>query len=232
MNHYTGNRPGAATAPTRDLQQRQAERRAQRKEELAERIAQAHKTNRIVQEALASDGLTAEERERFAQQAQRSAKAKAAQQCGKRAPRPKRASAPYPSESKMFFPAMAADAARDTGLSMGARTCLGFILALSQKKEMITKAGLAALLGVSIRTVQRYLSALEERGYISRDLVHSAVGWIVGQIIKITAKVLPFFHRPLQRNGGFLEVTEMSSINCLSAVNPPYTPHGLFGGQT
>jgi hypothetical protein len=107
---------------------------------------------------------------------------------------------------------------------MGARACLGLIFALSQKKEMITKAGLAALLGVSTRTIQRYLGVLEDRGYISRDLIHSASGWVLGQMISVMLKVLPFFLRPRPKNGSFLAMTKMSLINCLSAVNPPY-PH-------
>ena len=223
MGHYTGKHPGAATASIR-RQQRQAEQAAQRKAALAEHIAKTKKENRVVQEALAADGLTAEERERFVQQAQRSERARTAQRDGKRKPKPKRASAPLPSKSKMFIPAMAADGARDTGLTIGAKACLVFIFALSQKREMITKAGLAALLSRSIRQVQRYLEELEDRDYITRDMAHSAAGWVIGQIIKITAKVLPFFQRPRPRNGGFPMVTEMSYINCLSAVNPPY-PH-------
>jgi len=215
-----------------NYRKREAERKAARAASLAAQIAREQASNSLVQEARAAGDLTPEERDRYTQQAQRSARARAAQQAEQRTTKPKRAEAAPPPDSRMFIPPMAADAARDTGLSMGARACLSLIHALAQKREAISKVGLAALLGVSVRTVQRYLAALTERGYITRHLVHSAAGWIVGQMIKITAKVLPFFLRPRSKNGGFPVVTEMSLSNCLSAVNPPYIPHGLQKGRT
>lgn len=229
MGHYTGNRPGAATAPifdrpTSSAQQRKAERDAQRKAFLARQIAETQKANPIIQDAVAACGLSNEERERFVQQAQRSARAKAAQKIGQRTPKPKRAKAAAPQKSRMFIPDMAADAFRDARLSNGAKACLGLIHALAKQRQPVSRAGLAALLNKSIRQVQRYLAELDAYGYIVRELVHSISGWITGQIISITSKVLPFFLRPRHRNGGIPVVTEMSPINCLSAVNPLY-PH-------
>lgn len=127
----------------------------------------------------------------------RSERAIAAQRAGVRTPLPvRRRNARKPQCSKMWCKAMSLDAAQDTELSKGARVALQFIRALTEKGEKITRAGLSALLGVSTRQVQRYLSELRETGYIATQLICTATGWVVGQAVQIAAKVLPYFMRP------------------------------------
>lgn len=127
----------------------------------------------------------------------RSERATAAQRAGVRTPKPiRRRNAREPQCSKMWCKAMSLDAAQDTELSKGARVALQFIRALTEKGEKITRAGLSALMGVSTRQVQRYLSELRETGYIATQLIRTATGWVVGQAVQIAAKVLPYFMRP------------------------------------
>src|SRR5512135_2471561 len=90
---------------------------------------------------------------------------------------------------------MATTAVRDQRLVMGARACLQLIRALVGRaaSRLITKAVLARALGVSIRTIQRYLSEARTLGYITTMAVFDAAGRQIGQRISITDKLRPFW---------------------------------------
>lgn len=127
---------------------------------------------------------------------QRATCARKAQRDGRRTPRPpSRASAPPPSQNKMWCKAISLDAGRDQRLSMGARLAVEFIRALLETGKPITRVGLAALMGVSARTAQRYISQLRHYGYITTRLLQTASGWVIGQMVELAAKVLPYFMR-------------------------------------
>ncbi len=133
----------------------------------------------------------------------RAIRAHQAQRDGRRTPKPhRRTSAPTPAPSKMWCKAISLDAARDQRLSMGARMALSMIRALLEAGRPISRAGLAALMGVSARTAQRYISQLRAYGYITTRLIHTAAGWVLGQMIELAAKVLPYFMREPPRISG------------------------------
>src|SRR5512144_1722084 len=102
---------------------------------------------------------------------------------------------PAPKDSRQYAPAMATTAVRDQRLVMGARACLQLIRALIGRaaSRLITKAVLARALGVSIRTIQRYLSAARALGYITTMAVFDAAGRQIGQRISITEKLRPYW---------------------------------------
>ena len=133
--------------------------------------------------------LAAEEA-RWTESARRSQRAKDAQRLGQRTARP-RDQNPAPRPSRLWAKSLSCEAMGDTRLSMGARTALVVIRALTALGERISKAGLAKLLGVAPRTVQRYLAQLRASGYIRTRLIANAIGWIVAQAVEVTDAVLP-----------------------------------------
>jgi hypothetical protein len=132
---------------------------------------------------------------RWAERSARAARAKEAQRSGQRTPRP-RDQNPAPRPTRLWAKSLSCAAMGDTCLTMGARAALVLIRALTALGERISKAGLAKLLGVAPRTVQRYLAVLRERGYIRTRLIANALGWIVAQAVEITDTVLPPHERP------------------------------------
>ncbi|OAN50520.1 hypothetical protein A6A04_18175 [Paramagnetospirillum marisnigri] len=128
-------------------------------------------------------------------QAERSLRAREAQRQGKRTKRA-RDTNPAPPETKLWSKPMSLQAATDTRLTMGARLALQAIRSLTARSKRVSRNGLAVLLGVSPRTIQRYIHLLKYRGYIQTRLITNRDGWVIGQIIEITEKVLPPHHRP------------------------------------
>jgi len=127
---------------------------------------------------------------RWAERSARSARAKDAQRSGQRTPRPRDRN-PAPRPTRLWAKSIGCEAMGDTRLTMGARAALVLIRALASLGERISKAGLAKLLGVAPRTVQRYLAQLRAWGYIRTRLIANAIGWIVAQAVEVTEKVLP-----------------------------------------
>src|SRR5512143_3902922 len=123
---------------------------------------------------------------------------------------------PPPKDSRQYAPAMATTAVRDERLVMGARACLQLIRALIGRaaSRLITKAVLARALGVSIRTIQRYLSAARALGYITTRAVFDATGRQIGQRISITEKLRPYWDAAKSLMG--LGETDVSSNKVLS----------------
>lgn len=151
-------------------------------------------------------------------------RARAAQRTGQRARRPKRLSAPPVEASRQYHQAGSTSYIRDVGLGDGARRLVALLLALAGKGTVIdrgtrggplTKGKLAARLGRSRRTVQRYLRELEERGYIApvETTFCPRTGMLSGIRIRLLPKVFPWWRNgkpaKLAENVG---ETEMSSL--------------------
>ncbi len=208
-------RQGAATvaragSPTRDPATTgygtPAERR---KAAMATALAASRAASPIIQAA--QTPLTPTEVNEWEARSARQQRAKDAQRAGQRTAPPPRADRPPPRPSRLYAPPMACDAARDTRLSSGAVRCLQIIHALQRGHQpRPTKAWLAEQIGVSARQVQRYLAELREWGYIATDLIRTAAGWVVGQVVQITDAVKPYFWRRRSKTGGKLGETSVS----------------------
>src|SRR5512143_3766500 len=176
----------------------------QEEEEAAERAARA-----------AIDGMQA--------RCERRQRALDAYRAKARTRRPRR-DRPAPKDSRQYAPAMATTAVRDGRLVMGARACLQLIRALIGRaaSRLITKAVLARTLGVSMRTIQRYLSAARTLGYITTMAVFDATGRQIGQRISITEKLRPYWEAAKSSMG--LGETGVSSNKVLkeSTNNQPH----------
>jgi DNA-binding transcriptional MocR family regulator len=66
---------------------------------------------------------------------------------------------------------------------------------LTQKGEALTKAGVAAVIGITARTVQRHLRQLEFAGYIMTQTARNGLGSAIGLVVDLTEAVLPTFMR-------------------------------------
>jgi hypothetical protein len=132
-----------------------------------------------------------------------------------------------PRYSQQYAPAGSTLAARDGRLVDGAARALDLIRARIGKNRFwqTTKSYIGQMLtgphgrGRSERTVQRYLRALVECGYIWSTVVTNARGAIVGQRLMLTSFALPFYDAPDQgedwnerKNGGFPGETALSPI--------------------
>jgi hypothetical protein len=60
--------------------------------------------------------------------------------------------------------------------------------------------------------VQRYLKQLQELGYIAVAALCTASGWMIGQVVRVTKKALPFFKRFTHKSGATQGETKMSPI--------------------
>ena len=181
---------------------RQEKRKAERAALLAAAVASASRANHIVQSAQ-SGAITDTERLVWEQRTIRAQRAKDAQGKPSEAPAPRRTSNPPPPHSRLFAPAMSCDAARDTRLSKGARLALQLIHAVQKgRTPIIHRAWLADRLGVCARQAQRYIAELRRFDLVTVSEVRTAKGWMIAQIIRITAAVLPFFQRSRPKKGG------------------------------
>jgi hypothetical protein len=173
-----------------------AKRKAEREAALAASISRSIEDNPIVQGARTcpiSDG----ERRAWEERTARAQRAKDAQREGRKAPAPKRASRPPPPPSKLYAAAMSCAAACDTRLEKVAVPVLQLIVALTNKGvAWPTKKWLAEKLGVCTKTIQRALASLRKWGYLGElELRKNAIGWCVGQVLRITEAVKPIFKR-------------------------------------
>lgn len=154
----------------------------------------------------------------------RAERAREAQRTGRRARRPKRLSAPPVDASRQYHQAGSTSYIRDVGLGDGARRLAALLLALAGKGTVIdrgtrggslTKGKLAARLGRSRRTVQRYLRELEERGYIApvETTFCPRTGMLSGIRIRLLPKLFPWWRngKPAKMAENVGE-TEMSSL--------------------
>jgi len=190
---------------------RAVKRKAERNAALAASVRKSAEQNELIQSAR-SNSVTDEERRAWEMRTERAQRALDARREGRRAPGPKRAARPAPRPSRLYSPEMACDAARDTRLMHGAVRCFQLIHALQGGQlPRPTKRWLAEQLGVCQRTVQRYLKQLRELGYIAVEEIRTAAGWMVGQVVRVTKKALPFFRRFAQEGGRTLGETALSS---------------------
>ncbi len=174
---------------------RAAKRKADREAALASSVRKSMSQNELAQSAQ-SKTVTDEERKAWEARTERAQRAMDAQRQGRKAPPPTRASRPAPRPSRLYSPEMACDAARDTRLMHGAARCFQLIYALQRGQlPRPTKRWLAEQLGVCQRTVQRYLKQLREFEYIAIEEIRTATGWMVGQVVRVTKKALPFFRQ-------------------------------------
>ena len=191
---------------------RAAKRKAEREATLTAAVARSKQSSAIVEAALTRP-VSEEERRAWEERTVRAQRAKDAQREGRKAAAPKRASRPPPPPSRLYAPEMACDAARDTRLVHGAVRCLQLIHALQRGQlPRPTKRWLAEQLDTSTRTVQRYLKQLRELGYIAVEEIRTVTGWMVGQVVRVTKKALPFFRRFAPKVRMTLGETDLSSI--------------------
>jgi DNA-binding transcriptional ArsR family regulator len=212
---------------------RAAKRKADREAALASSVRKSMEQNELLQSAR-SKTVTDEERRAWEMRTERAQRALDARREERRAPAPKRASRPAPKPSRLYSPEMACDAARDTRLMHGAARCFQLIHAVQRGQlPRPTKRWLAEQLGVSQRTVQRYLRQLRELGYIAVEEIRTATGWMVGQVVRVTKKALPFFRRFAPKNGMTLGETVLSPIQIppvsesTSRHRPPENPNPI-----
>ncbi len=105
----------------------------------------------------------------------------------KRPKRPKRLDRSFPKEFVQFCNA-STYYDRNSRLTMGARTCLRIITGFCGKKSSIqtTIGGLAEHIGVSYRTVQRYIKELRDEGAITTCLRKSRhSGMNIGLVVQL-----------------------------------------------
>lgn len=190
---------------------REEKRKADRAAALAAAVAKTARSNPIIQASQAG-GVTDDERRMWEERTVRAQRAMDAQREGRRTRRA-RADRPPPPASRLYAPDMSCDAARDARLPAGAVRCLQIIQALQKGQQpRPTKTWLAAQLAVSTRTVQRYLADLRQYGYIATNLIANAAGWVIGQVVRVTNAVLPFFRRFSDKKPRKLGETIMSPI--------------------
>lgn len=190
--HHVNGRGAAvslATRPASDLTPRQMMQRA-----LAVAIAKTRAAQAAKYRPMKPSEQEAFERY-WCARTERSLRAKDAQKEKRRAAR-SRDGNDAPVQSGMWSKSMSCDAAGDTRLTMGARVALQIIRALTARGLRVSRSGLAVKLGVHPRSAQRYLAELRQCGYIRTRLIVNRLGWVIGQAIEITEKVLPKHHRP------------------------------------
>lgn len=229
---------GRATTPNgvathEEYLTRAAKRKDDRKAALAAVVAKAALSNPLVLSARAGS-VTDEERIAWEERTGRAQRAKDAQSGGQRK-RHSRANRPPPPPSRLYAPAISCDAARDERLSSGAVRCLQLIQAVQRgRKPRISKSWLAMQLHVHVRTVQRYLSQLRETHYIETDPIFNSAGWMIGQIVRVTKSVLPYFFRKRKEICGKLGETKLSpkQIPSGSVTTSKSSPDKIFSRMT
>lgn len=107
-----------------------------------------------------------------------------------------------PEDTGAFIPSASANIENDRALTDGARRCARKILEETYRRDRagrrlkITVSYLAAGLGRSRRTIQRYLRQLESCGYITVEVLTGQVSRLcVGLRIRILGRMLPKHHR-------------------------------------
>lgn len=131
-------------------------------------------------------------------------RAREAHRVGRRTPRPRRKIASPVELTRQYHQAGSTSYIRDTdNLCDGARRLATMLLALAGNGTVVergarggvmTKGKLAAWLGRSRRTVQRYLCQLKDAGYISVDPAYCRrTGMLSGLKIKLLPKLLPWW---------------------------------------
>jgi len=113
------------------------------------------------------------------------------------APAPPRWLKPKPRPSNQYAGHMATTAARDRRLTPQAKALLQILRARcgTGDRTATNKTTLADILGVSRRSIQRYVRELKLFGYIDTQVRRGATGLYVGLAIVITEKVLPCFRK-------------------------------------
>lgn len=134
--------------------------------------------------------------------AARSQRALDAQRSAQRTKNP-RASRPAPTPTGFYAQPISLNPVHDERLTRSAVCVLVELRARLMTGASTMKAALAAALHMSTRTVQRCLAALEGAGYIGREAIRTAMGWQIGQTIRLLAAALPPFLRKTPKNPGF-----------------------------
>ncbi len=114
---------------------------------------------------------------------------------GQHPPPPNRHQQPAPRASRQYAQEMATTVQRDRRITDGAKALCTVIRARcgGDRCTVTTKGTLAAVMGRSPRTIQRYLAELVRFGYLEARLVTHITGMVVGLRLWITDAVLPFF---------------------------------------
>jgi len=129
-------------------------------------------------------------------------------------PRSKR---PHPIQGSQYSREMSTEAARSQRLTPNAKALLQIIYAYSGKRGWwsVTKTFLALSMGVSSKSVQRYLSQLVEEGFLLSDIEQvEKTGMVKGLFIRLTEKVFPRHKlKYFQATLGKLDRTKLSLNN-------------------
>lgn len=120
---------------------------------------------------------------------------------GQRAAPRARDSNPAPRQTRQYGRDYGTEHLRDSRLTPNARNLLGLIRARCGDgiQTAFTKGTMANCLGVSVRSIQRYMQELVRFGYVVADIRRGWGGLHIGLIVKITEKVRPFYARPEMR---------------------------------
>lgn len=133
---------------------------------------------------------------------------------------------PEPRPSVQYAGHMATTAARDHRLTPQSKALLQVLRARcgTGMRTETCKTTLAHIMGVTTRSIGRYVSELVRFGYIDTRVRRGATGLYTGLVVNITAKVLPCFrkltwlagwlaHSLAAENGGNSDRTELSHKN-------------------
>lgn len=105
---------------------------------------------------------------------------------------------PEPRPSIQYAGHMSTEAARDRRLTGQSKALLQILRARcgTGTHTATCKTTLAHIMGVSVRSIGRYLHELKRFGYLDLAVRHGRSGLHIGILAAITQKVLPCFRRP------------------------------------
>jgi hypothetical protein len=132
-----------------------------------------------------------------------------------------------PRRSRQYTQRMATTAVRDQRLTMGARNLATLISAVTGKgiSAATTRGYLAAQLGVTVRSIARYLVELRAYGYIVTDHVNAPNGKTLSLHVEVCEPLLPYqWTQPLLVMEGVTAGTEKqreSSLKDSRAITAP-----------
>lgn len=135
---------------------------------------------------------------------------------------------PEPRISNQYAGHMSTEAPRDRRLTPQSKALLQVMRARcgTGRETATCKTTLAHIMGVTTRSIGRYIAELARFGYIVRSARHGANGLTIGIRVAITEKVLPCFRKSAwlagwlaqnltvaPKNGGKPNRTELSDTN-------------------
>lgn len=129
---------------------------------------------------------------------------------------------PAPRETRQYGRDYGTEHLRDRRLTPMARNLLGLIRARCGDgiQTAFTKGTMANCLGVSVRSIQRYVQELVRFGYITTEIRRGWGGLHTGLIVRIMEKVRPFYARPAMRAEWLKEEAKKALRAAVNAANP------------